>query len=346
MKEIICLTDYKGYFGTKWNAMPYRSGLDKILMQQQFNSFGYSLNFIPFNEVDFLNKDWSNKIIIYTSSEEKGLHFKNFIEDVVFGLKELGATLLPDPIFLRANNNKVFMELVRDIKLPKRLQTINSLVFGTYDELQVHLSKNTIPFPCVVKTSAGAMSRGVYLARSEVELRRLVKRISYSSNLKLRLIERIREFKHSGYMPESSNQKKFIIQPFIKDLQNDWKVLIYGEKYFLLKRNVRKNDFRASGSGYNYKSGSDSDFPIEYLTFLRDFYYKLDVPNLSVDFATDGINPYIFEFQAIHFGTSTHYKSKDYYEFSEGSWKLQPNNLSQEEVFVKSIVDYLRRSNA
>jgi hypothetical protein len=79
------------------------------------------------------------------------------------------------------------------------------------------------------------------------------------------------------------------------------------------------------------------------LDFIRKFFLKLDVPNLSVDFAYDGENGYIFEFQGIYFGTSTHYKSKDYYEFVDGSWFLKENILDQEQVYVDSIVEYLKR---
>ena len=127
------------------------------------------------------------------------------------------------------------------------------------------------------------------------------------------------------------------------DLKNDWKVLVYGEKYFVLKRNIKENDFRASGSGYNYTAGSESGFRVQMLNFLRKFYTAMDVPNLSIDFAWDGQTGYVFEFQGIYFGTSTQYKSKDYYEYSQGKWKLKENDLDQEQVYVHSVVEYLKK---
>jgi len=45
------------------------------------------------------------------------------------------------------------------------------------------------------------------------------------------------------------HRSKFIVQEFIPDLSNDWKVLVFWDKYYVLRRKNRPNDFRASGSG-------------------------------------------------------------------------------------------------
>jgi glutathione synthase/RimK-type ligase-like ATP-grasp enzyme len=235
------------------------------------------------------------------------------------------------------------MEILRKITFPKENLKMDAGLFGTYEELLKLLQNNKINYPCVIKKSAGAMSRGVFLANDEEDLIRKAKKISYTAPLTVYLKEKIRCLKHKGYKKESGYQSKFIIQPFIENLKNDWKVLIYGSKYFVLKRNVRKNDFRASGSGYNYSSGKEADFPENMLDFLKEYYCKLKVPNLSVDFAYDGKKGYIFEFQAIYFGTSTQYKSKEYYEEINGKWEMKPNNLDQEQIFVYSIVSFLRK---
>ena len=343
MKTLFLLTDYNNKFGSKWNATPYRSGLDKAYLANLFESHGYKITCLPLCSVDFSRQQWKDATVLYTSSEEHGLYYKNFIEDVVFGLKECGARLLPDPLLLRANNNKVFMEVLRKIKLPSSLQTLNAQIFGSFNELIDSIKNNQITLPCVIKTAAGAMSRGVFLAKSKKQLLRQAKKISKSAGLRIRAKEYVRKVRHHGYRPESAYQQKFIVQPFIPNLQNDWKVLIYGNKVFVLKRNIKNNDFRASGSGYNYTSGSEADFPNDMLDFVRDFYLHLDVPNLSLDFAYDGVNPYVFEFQAIHYGTSTHYKSQDYFELENDTWVLKPNDLDQEQLFVYSIIHFLNR---
>ena len=343
MQTLICLTDYKNQFGSKWKATPYRSGLDKEYLSRLFQDFDYNVKFIPMTQVVFHDSVWKDRVVLYTSSEEYGLYYKNFIEDIVYGLKEAGARLIPDVSFLRANNNKVFMEILRQTKLPPDLQSISTNFYGTYDELDQAMQTKQITFPCVIKKAAGAMSRGVFLAKNEGDLRKEAKKVSCTRQLKVALKERIRTRKHKGYKPESDYQGKFIIQSFVPGLKNDWKVLVYGEKYFVLKRNIRENDFRASGSGYDYTSGSQAGFPVEMLGLIRKFYLKLNLPNLSVDFGFDGEKGYIFEFQAIHFGTSTHYKSQDYYDYADGEWLLQENTFDQEQIYVHSIIEYLNR---
>lgn len=74
-------------------------------------------------------------------------------------------------------------------------------------------------------------------------------------------------------------------------------MLVFGEKYYILRRKVRKNDFRASGSGKR-------EFP-EYLTDVEcqvlDLAYKafceIDTPLLSIDIAHDGEKCHMIEFQ-------------------------------------------------
>lgn len=345
MRIINAITDYKGNFGSKWNARPYRSGLDKQYLSELFAKEGYNLTFIKPGDVDS-EKDWKGSLVLYTSSEEAGLHYKSFIEDIVYSLKMKGAVLLPSYEFLRANNNKVFMELMRITALPAELRTITSKVYGSLEELKADAETNDFAYPCVIKKVAGAMSRGVFLAKSKKELIGHARNISRSGSVASSVKEKVRLTKHKGYQPESAHQHKFIIQPLIPGLTHDWKVLIYAEKYFILKRNIKDNDFRASGSGLNYTSGSESGFPLEKLDFIREFFKSLNVPHLSIDFAYDGDKGYVLEFQGIHFGTSTQYKSKDYYDWEKGSWILKNNDLDQEQVYVHSIVEHIRKITA
>jgi hypothetical protein len=341
--NIYCLTDYKNIFGSKFDAVPYRSGYDKAALTQLFSTYKLNAVFINASQVNIFSNNWKEKLVLYTSSEEYKLLYKNFIEDIVYGLKAAGAILIPEPAFLRANNNKVFMEIASQALLPKHLQTLPGMYFGSYDELKNFISTSNIKYPCVLKASAGAKSRGVHLAENETALLAKAKKLSNTFSPKIHIKEFIRTKLHKGYMPESAYLGKFIIQPFVPGLKNDWKVLIYGEKYFILKRSVRVNDFRASGSGIDYKSGSASEFPMEMLNFVREYFLAMDIPNLSIDFGYDGEKGYIFEYQAIHYGTYTQQKSIDYYEFIENKWELRQNNCTNEEVYVYSIAEYLKR---
>lgn len=345
MTKVYLLTDYKNSFGSKWKDEPYRSGYNKDYLKQLFQKFNIELTLLQIKDIDFTSSFLENQYVLYTSSEEPGLYYKRYIEDVIQALELKGAKVIPGLIYLKAHENKVFMELLRLSLVPPELRTIEAITFGTLEELMEMLRVKKIATPCVIKSATGSLSTGVSLARTEKELINQVKKVSNTFNLKRSLKERIRIKKHSGYLPDSQNQSKFIIQPFIPNLSCDWKVLIYGKKIFILQRNIKKNDFRASGSGYKYKAGSKSNFPSQYLDFVYSFYKTLNLPNLSLDFAYDGHNPYIIEFQALYFGTSTHYKSEDYFELVDDEWKLMKNTYDQESLYVESISLFLKNMN-
>ena len=141
---------------------------------------------------------------------------------------------------------------------------------------------------------------------------------------------------------ESKYRNKFIIQQFIPNLQNDWKVLVYWDKIYILKRYTRKNDFRASGSG-NFVF--DKDFPIEILDYAFKIRQSFEVPQVSLDICFDGNSFYLIEFQAIYFGTTTLVKSPFYYQKIDNSWKCFDEESELEKVYVESIVNYIKSKN-
>ena len=340
MKKIYALTDYKNHFGSKWKASPYRSGYDKSLLKKYFNKYDFEIEFVQYKNITFNDDIWKNKVVIYTSSEEIGLNYKSYIEDIVLGIENSGAHVIPGYSFFRANNNKVCMEILRDQLLGDELSGNRSKIYGTFEELKEDLSQNKINYPCVIKKAAGAMSRGVFIANSEKALEKYAKKISRIPNYFAELKEILRKLKHKDYKAESKYQNKFIIQPFIPNLRNDWKVLVYGDHYYILNRGIKENDFRASGSHYNYKAGSKSEFPIHMLDMVEKIFKKLDVPHLSLDFAYDGEKSYVHEIQAVHFGTSTICFSDDYYTKRNGNWIVEKKQFDQEEEYVWGLVKY------
>ena len=214
----------------------------------------------------------------------------------------------------------------------------------TFDPANSALTRNSkraaIDFPAVVKTSAGAGSRGVRLIRNPKEKKQIGRALSkvgslddYLRELKKRLIWR-------GHIPYSLHRRKFIVQNFIPNLQGDYKVLIYGEKHYVVARNNRKNDFRASGSGL--LRWPEAVAP-EILDFSKSIYETFDVPFISLDIAFDGRTTYLMEFQFLAFGPVTLEKSKFYFTKTESSWKKVEETPNLEREFAQSVVRYLSR---
>jgi glutathione synthase/RimK-type ligase-like ATP-grasp enzyme len=340
MHEITILTDYKGHFGTRYDAYPYRSGTDKDLIKKYFMENNFTSSFLHFSKVNLDSQNWENKTVLYTSQEDKGQHYKNYIEDVVFSLEQSGAFVIPSFKYLRAHNNKVYMEFLRRV-LKIDNNELKSYHFGTIEELKKF--KNNISFPVVIKGSAGAMSRNVMLARNEKELLKNAKKLSKSNYLLHDLKEIGRAIKYRGYIKESKNREKFIVQEFVPGLKNDWKVVIFGKRFYVLYRGVKENDFRASGSKV-FRFNEDHLIPDGLLDYASSFFNKLGVPAASLDIIKRSNNFYVVEFQSIYFGTSTHLKSNGYFKKSGNKWQKRNEKLDLEKVYVDSVADFIHKN--
>ena len=346
MDKIFLLTDYKGRFGSKHDDIPYRSGMDLKLLESAFADAGFVVEFVPFSKVNPADECWKESAVLYTSSEDPGLTYKQYIEDIVLSLSNAGAEVIPRFEFLRANNNKVFMELLRNL-LPGNLRgNLSSDHFGTLEELEAKASE--IKYPAIIKGYFGAMGRNVFLARDFNELQKIVRRnISFKSPFRLRIKEYLRQVKHKGYKRDSFYRSRFVVQRFIPGLINDWKVYFFGNKAFVFYRPVfPEREFRASGGGYdNYKYGTDANAPEGLLDFGWQIFRELGVPNVSLDIAWDGHLFYLLEFQCVYFGTAGILKRYSSVCFlKEGAaWTITDNEGNIEKAYAESIGWFLRQ---
>jgi len=333
--------NYKNHFGNKYDAKPYRSGMDKELLTKYFSEIGYEATYENFFNINFRKVDYNNQLIIYTSEEDVDSNYKSYIEDVIYALELSGAKLIPQFKYLRAHHNKVFMELYRDIAddLSAEIKTYH---FGTLEELYVGLSD--IKFPIVIKSAAGAMSKGVYLAKDSNELIKYARILSKTLQYSKWIWDFGRSIRRKGYIRESIHRRKFILQEFIPGLNGDWKILIFGKYYFIFFRPTKKNDFRASGSGNeNYQYGSKCDFHDGLLEYSKKIYNDFNVPHVSLDIAFIGGKFYLIEFQMLNFGTVGQVKSDIYYQDDGNSFTAQKNRYDLEYYYVKGIEHYLNK---
>ncbi len=277
MDAVTLLTDYKGHFGSKHAAVPYRSGFDRDLLARSFARHGWRADFVSFCDVDFRAGDWQHRPVLYTSAEDHALHYKAFIEDIVLGLEAAGARVIPPFQLLRAHHNKVFMEILRDLRNPGKGSGLAARSFGTLEEFRRRLAE--ISLPAVVKPAAGAMGKSVILCRNPEELLRGAARVSSSRHLPTDLWDLGRRVRRKGYRRESLHRRRFVVQPFLPGLGSDWKVLVYGRKYYVLLRRARTGDFRASGSG---RFEFVREVPSQVLDFASAVFASFDVPQVSL----------------------------------------------------------------
>ncbi len=336
-KEILLHVDYRDqfYFSTRYRG----ASVDVEKLKNYLFDRDFNLIKKHFHEIDLRQNTYKDSWILYQSSEDPGLLYKDYIEDILLGLKTQGANLIPDFKYFRAHHNKVFMEILRDMSGMQEMQKIKSKMFGTYEEnIESRYLENNDSF--VVKPGSGTRSQGVNLLRSIADKKRIPYKITRSftsDNLKL-FLSKIRTGK--PFTPISNNRKKFVVQNFISGLNGDYRVLIYGKKYYVVYRKNRVNDFTASGSG---KLDFNVVLPNGLLEFSKKIYQKLDTPYVSLDVGHKDGNFYLFEFQCLCLGQYTLEKSKFCYrEFEDNKWKKVQElpNLEREiaetvSVFIK-----------
>ncbi len=337
MKKILLLCDYKNRYGSKDNARPYRSGMDKKLLSSLFETKGWATDYCKLSSV--FERELEDQSVLYTSQEDIGYKYKDYIEDIVLYLGIVGARTIPDYRYLRANNNKVFMELLRKELFTSEYQ-LESLCFGCLEEA---LGCNTLGYPVVVKAAKGASGTGVFLAKDKDSLAKYIKKVAATPNIKQDFRDVLRGLKHKDYQNESRYRERFILQKFLKGLQNDWKVYVFWDTTFVFYRPIlKKRVFKASGGGYdNYAYGTDAKIPEGLLDFALNARRQLDVPNVSLDIAYDGSKFYLIEYQCLYFGTAGISRSRNLFKHSDGDWGVFENKETLESIYVHSIHEYL-----
>ncbi len=337
MNKIYLLTDYKGMFGSKAAACPHRSGMDKDRLKHSFAENGLDAIFFPFHRVDLCKTYWNGVPIAYCSSEDSNLTYKSYIEDICYGLEIKGAQLVPAYKYLKAHHNKVFMEVLRDLLEVESARSIKSSTFGCLEEFED--SCEELEYPVVLKPASGAGSRSVCLVKNEEEARAKAMKISRSRDWVNEAREIARTLKYRGLVKDSRHRCKFIAQNLIPGLKNDWKILIFADKYYVLRREVRPADFRASGSGlFTW----EKEAPVEVCSFARKIFESLDVPHASLDVAWDGTHCHLIEFQALYFGSLTLDRSAWYFQPDGAGWRTTHGPSILEDEYAASISRYLR----
>ncbi|WP_026952299.1 ATP-grasp domain-containing protein [Algoriphagus mannitolivorans] len=338
MKDIYIVTDYRGklYSSVRyWDA-----SLDLDLIREVFLKLDYKVYFVSFSDIIQRINDFKDTFVIYPSSEDPGGQYKGFIEDVVLALNEIQAKLIPPFPYLRAHHNKVFMELFRKIHLSPKFNILPSFAYGTYEDYLKDID-NFLDHEWVLKPASGALSSGVKLLISRSDKVKLPKMASKSHNLVDSFkvtFKHLLKFRYKNYIKKSTHRNKFIVQKFIKGLTGDYKVLVYGDKFYVVQRMNRDNDFRASGGG---KLNIEPTIPLGLLDFAHSFIEEIKTPFVSLDIAFDGFRFYLIEFQFLNFGNYTLEKSTRFFQKIMGEWHLV-NMPSQLEIeFVYSIKKYI-----
>lgn len=339
------------YLGSIYSKDKTIYGLDKEKLANNFIELGFQVEYIKFKDIDFRRMNFKNKYVLYQSSQDIGLVYKSYIEDVLLGLLEQEAILIPEFKYFRAHHNKVFAEILRDTSDIDIIKNIKSKHFGTYDEYCESI--DNIEDYSVFKKSEGALGSGVRLLKNQADKISIPKELSEIKTFKTiidkikdvarpitNLIKRIMGIK-VYYEWQSRYRDKFIIQRLVPNLKCDFKVLVFGEKYYLLQRSVRDNDFRASGSGNYFWPEVPNEAVLNY---AKDLFELFKSPFASFDVAYNGDELFLLEYQFIMFGTITLERSNFYYKKINEHWDRTDSKSEIEKETAISISEFILKN--
>lgn len=337
MKKMLIIKDMRNWFWSTYPNWTTPVSLDVEYMKNYFEKMGCQVEITSYLDFNF-SKDYSDYVVLYSSAEDYCGGSKAFMEDVLMHLHYQKALMLPELQYFRAHDNKVMMEILRYDFKDAGLKTISSSIWPSLEALKAAPPKE---YPVIIKRAAGAGGEGVFLARNEKELYKYAEKVSRMADLKLFYYLSCVNVKQRllGKKPVLIHNTKFITQNFIEGLNGDYKVLVFGEHYFVLHRLNRKDDFRASGSG-NF-TDDDADAIKSVLDFAKLCTKEIDSPWLSLDICHDGSVCHLIEFQCIFFGFKAMSMSKQHYIQEDGQWKVIEGTVVPEEEFCESVRYYL-----
>lgn len=337
-KKIRLLIDYREQFYSSLRVST--GGMDLARLSKLFGELGCELVIQRYSEIDAKER-FDDSYVLYQSSEDRDLHYKEYIADWVQHIQQRGGRLIPDFNCFRAHENKVYQSLLtRQLDVPG-VHVPDAEVFGCYEDLE--RARLRLPFPLVLKSATGCQSQGVTLARSHAELMRKARRFSRSFHLRDALRFLAKRWLRKGYVPESSHRRKFLLQEFIPNLPGDFKVLVYGDRVFVLQRATRPNDFRASGSGrFTYAR----DVPPQLLDCAERLRAAYGCPYISADIGFDPATGrcILFEIQFLMFGTYTLEKSPFHFRRESDAWVVVDGPVVLEEVFAETVCRFIERT--
>lgn len=284
------------------------------------------------NNVELHYENINGNFFAYASSQYPT--YKDSINDTLLFIKSCGGKLIPDYEHFVAHENKFFQVLESKrlgLEMPK------TTLINTTDHLQSLLSD--LNYPQIAKLSSGYGSSTVRMVETAEEASKFVK-ASFTDTVPPRknFIKRREEIKRfQGKYPLKTG--KVLFQEFLSGADHDWKVLVFGEKLFALKRFFRKDDFRASGSG-NFDFNEKPDEKL--LQFAYETSKKIDTPFVSLDIIKTQAGYSLLEYQCVHFGLMTAMNSIQHFEYiKDKGFEHKLGQVNIDEIIANSFMDYI-----
>lgn len=326
-KKIYFASLPNGYFGSAANSWVT---LDVEELAAPFISKAYEVRYISITDIPKINF-MSTDILIYTSSDNGEI--RSYLKDILYFTNDQ-CQIIPSYEILLAHENKGFQEVVKS-KL-----NIKDLA----EDYFFDLSQFKRTFPYVLKTVDGSGSSGVSLVKSDKDLNSAI-----NSSSEVSLKRKTKNIIRSYQLPKDNYNiyeyyyrpfKRFVAQEFVADLTCDYRILVVGDRFYAMRRDVNKGDFRASGSKkFNYH-----DVPLFALDYAKEVFDKLNNPYISMDIVVKNGKSYLIEYQGTNFGSSVLRKSDGYYVNNDNNWDFIKVKSQHEKTLAYGLLDFVEKN--
>ncbi|WP_068326296.1 hypothetical protein [Psychrobacter sp. P2G3] len=315
-----------GFFGSTGQSW------QSIDVNKVSSLLNYDSEIITINDLMHIDFDKTD-MVFYTSSDEENIRL--YLRDVMYFINKK-CRIIPSYDILMSHENKGFQELYR-----------TELGFGNLKgNYFFDIDDSNLPLPKVLKTVGGAGSSGVFLIKDEKDLLDIKKKYFNVSNkrkvIKLQRKIRLQAEEFSIYNYRHKGFNRFVEQKFIPNLTNDFKILVFGDRYYSLKRNIKEGDFRASGSGLFEHVRP----PKETLDYAKSIFDEINNPYASLDIAQSPDGCHLIEFQGTNFSPGTLLKAPSRYVCINGEWVEEKNNQDLEENFAYALNFFIKSNES
>lgn len=328
MLYFITIDDYFGH-GLKVEDSLDVSEVSKCLAEKGIDSKVKDIRDI--SEIKLRENDY-----VWLSSHQNP-DVKKYINDIAIGLFiENQNKLIPSLKLFLAHDNKGLQSMLynsgREFGLIPQRYCMDG-VSQNFEGKKVFKSISGAGGQGVSLTSADGLESKVLKMKSEntskyeckLAIREFFKKIIKGSNF------------NNNYNSYIKKKALFVLQDYIKGLEYDYKVLVFYDRVYVLKRFVRDNDFRASGSGnfiFEIPSNELLDFCINVREIIGSPFVSLDVAETEEGYSC-------IEYQCTHFGPYTQINSKYYFSRKNGIWNRIEKENKLEQDYAYALNHYL-----
>ncbi|WP_146145669.1 hypothetical protein [Photobacterium damselae] len=322
----IIIVHFNHYFG---QLLPTEKSIDISLLKYELLKLKFDVDYKSYEQ---LANNKLDEDAYYLIGSHQNKDVKKYIDDIC-NIKLRNKKTIPSVDMILAHENKGIQAMLNN---EYQLGIVNQ------DFLLINRD-NYCETNKVSKFTSGSGSSGVFMANGNDRYSRYINNVFFK-DLKIQDVVNFMKYKVLNFFyHQSAEHKKYfrryfpvVIQDKIISKGFDYKCLIFFDKVYVLKRNVRSNDFRSSGSG-NFEFIEVKECLLDFCLELRT---KLNVPYVSLDIMETPEGFECIEFQCVHFGPYTQMSAPFHYVY-DSKWSKSSSKVSLEKEMSYAIYKYL-----